>query len=158
MLRQRKVDVIVGAPPFLYKPSLASISRPLFRMKDGMGRSQMIVIVSRESFLRQHRAAMQDYFDDMVRGLHWMLNPQNRPQVIRFVSRLMHLPPKVVGGYYLTRKDFYHQPNAIPDMAAFQRNINTQKKLGFIKRGLDVRKYFDLSFVKRAAESVAAAK
>lgn len=156
MLAQHKVDLIVGVPPFIYEPKLAAISHPLFRMKQGMGSSQMIMIVAREGYLRQHRAAMQDYFDDMVRGVHWMLNPQNRPAVIRFVSRMTHVPPKILDGYYLTKKDFYHQPNAIPDIKALQRNIDTQYKLGFIKEKIDVRKYVDLSFVRRAAAREAA--
>jgi NitT/TauT family transport system substrate-binding protein len=51
-----------------------------------------------------------------------------------------------------TKKDYYHDPYARPDLEALQRNINTQKELGFLKINIDVKKYADLSLVEEAAK------
>jgi NitT/TauT family transport system substrate-binding protein len=156
MLQQHKVDLITGTPPFVYEPAVAAIAHPLFRMKDAMGPSQMIVIVSRAGFLEKNRAALDDFFEDMVRGVHWMLDPANRAAVIAFVAKETKDPPKLFANYYLTKTDFYHQPDGIPNIDAFQRNIETQRRLGFLKQDIDVKKYVDLSFIDRAGKRVAA--
>ena len=156
MLQQHKLDVIAGAPPFMLDPNLVAVSHPLFHMKDEMGPSQMIAIVARTGFLEKNRAALDDFFADMVRGVHWLLDPRNRPQVIAFVAQETKDAPASFAGYYLTKDDFYHQPDGIPNIAAFQRNIDTQRKLGFLKDGIDVAKFSDLSFIERAAAAVAA--
>lgn len=156
MLDQHKIDLVPGTPPFVFEPAIADHAHPLFRMKDGMGPSQIIVIVARADYLKQHRAALDDFFEDMVVGVHWLLDPAHRAQVIPFVAKATHEPPALYARYYLTKRDFYHQPDGIPNIAAFQRNIATQRRLGFLKHDIDVRKYVDLSFIKRAAKRVAA--
>ena len=154
ILLQRKADVVADVLPFLYAPDVQKDAHTLFTMKDGMGTSQMIVIVSRTEFLDQHRAALDDFFEDLVRGTHWMLDPVNRDAAIELVARVAKKPVTLLAPYYLTKKDSYRDPNGIPDLAAFQRNIDTQVKFGFLKHSFDVRKYADLSYIKRAARRV----
>ena len=48
--------------------------------------------------------------------------------------------------------DYYRDPNAKPDLAALQRNVDTAAELGFFKSKLDVKKYSDLSLVEEAAK------
>lgn len=43
-------------------------------------------------------------------------------------------------------------PNMLPNLDAFQANMNLQSELGLIKAGLDVKKYADLSIVQEAAK------
>jgi ABC-type nitrate/sulfonate/bicarbonate transport system substrate-binding protein len=124
-------------------------------MRDGLGTSQMIVLVAREGFLKAHPKALDDFFDDLVRGTHWMLNPANRQKAIQFVAKESHQPASMFEPYYLTRKDEYRDPNDIPDLAALQHNIDTEVKFGFLKHSFDVKKYADLSFVERAARHYA---
>src|SRR5579862_3220027 len=78
MLLAGKADVVSLVPPFLYAPDVQKGAHKLFTMRDGMGTSQMIVLVAREGFLQQHRAVLDDFFEDMVRGIHWMYTRQNR--------------------------------------------------------------------------------
>jgi len=152
MLLQGKADVVSMVPPFNYAPQVEQGAHTLFTMRDGMGTSQMIVMVARESFLRAHRAALDDYFDDLVRGIHWMLDPANRPAALKFVARVAKQPEAQFAPYFLTGKDEYRDPNGMPDLQALQRNIDTQVKFGFLKHSIDVKKYADLSFVERAAK------
>lgn len=152
MLLDGKADIVSLVPPFLYAPKVQAGAHTLFTMKDGMGTSQMIVLVAREGFLKQHRAALDDFFEDMVRGFHWMLDPANRDAAIAFASSVAKQPATLFTPYYLTKKDSYRDPDGIPDLAAFQRNIDAQVEFGFLKHSFDVKKYADLSFIKRAAQ------
>ncbi|HUZ74576.1 MAG TPA: ABC transporter substrate-binding protein [Stellaceae bacterium] len=152
MLLEGKADVVSMVPPFLYAPQVQKGAHTLFTMKDGMGSSQMIVLVARESDLQKHRKAYDDFFEDMVRGIHWMLNPANRTAAIAFAAKTGKLPVARLSGWYLTNKDQYRDPNGVPDLAAFQRNVDAQVKFGFLKHSFDAKKYADLSFIKRAAQ------
>jgi hypothetical protein len=51
-----------------------------------------------------------------------------------------------------TNKDLYRDPDMIPDIDAFQRSIDVQQDLGFLKAKMDVKPYFDLSYVKEGAK------
>ena len=51
-----------------------------------------------------------------------------------------------------TNKDNYRDPDGLPNLQAMQTNINLQKEIGFLKNGVDVEKYSDLSITKEAGE------
>lgn len=154
MLLQHKADLISDVPPFIYDPKLAGETHVLFTMKDAIGTSQMIVLATRAEFLAKHRAALDDFFADMLRGIHWILAPANRPTAVALAARLSKLPPQRLSVYFLTQKDYYHNPQGLPDLAALQHDIDNQHRLGFLKSAFDVRKYADLSFIERAAKRV----
>jgi NitT/TauT family transport system substrate-binding protein len=152
MLLQGKADVVSLVPPFNYAPDVQKGAHTLFTMRDGMGASQMIVLVARTGFLKKNKVALEDFFDDMVRGFHWILDPANREAGIKFVAEVAKQPEALFTPYFLTHKDQYRDPNGIPDLKALQQNIDTQVKFGFLKHSIDVKKYSDLSFVERAAK------
>ncbi len=152
MLYQKKIDLASSVPPFIYAPELAARTRTLFTMKDAMGPSQIIMLAARGAFLEKHRAALDDFFEDLVRGTRWMEDPANRPAAIALAAHFAKVPPERLAGYYLTKKDEYRDPDCVPNIVALQRNIDQERELGFLKTAFDVRKYVDLSFVKRAAE------
>ena len=152
MLLQGKADVVSLAPPFNFAPEVKKGAHTLFTMKDGMGTSQMIVLVARAGDLEKNRKAYDDFFEDMVRGIHWMLNPSNNADAVKLAATTGKIPLAQLSGWYLTKADEYRDPNGIPDIAALQRNIDAQVKFGFLKQGFDVSKYADLSYIKRAAQ------
>jgi len=155
MLLDGKADIVSLVAPFNNAPNVQSGSHTLFTMKDGMGTSQMIVLVAREGFLQKNRAALDDFFADMVRGTHWMLDPANRDAAIAFAAAQAKQPATLFTSYYLTKQDSYRNPDAVPDLAAFQRNVDAQAEFGFLKHSFDVKKYADLSFIERAAKRYA---
>jgi NitT/TauT family transport system substrate-binding protein len=110
------------------------------------------VLVAREGFLQKNRAALNDFFEDMLRGADWFLNPANRDAAIKIIAKASRQPVERYAGYLYTKKDYYHDRHLRPDLAALQRNVDAQHKLGFIKADLDVKKYADLSFVDEAAK------
>lgn len=151
MLLAGKADVVSLVPPFLYAPEVQKGAHKLFTMRDGMGSSQMIVLVARASFLREHRAALDDFFEDMVRGIHWMYEPANRAEAIAFSAKIAKIPAAQLEPFFLTNKDSYRDLDGMPDLDALQRNIEAQVKFGFLKESFDVKRYADLSFIQRAA-------
>ncbi len=151
MLLAGKADVVSLVPPFLYAPDVQKGAHKLFAMSDGMGTSQMIVLVAREGFLQAHRAALDDFFEDMVRGIHWMYTPVNRPAAIALAAKVAKIPAAQLEPFFLTHKDSYRDPDGLPDLDALQRNVDAQVKFGFLKQSFDVKHYADLSFIERAA-------
>jgi NitT/TauT family transport system substrate-binding protein len=154
MLIDRKADMVGDIPPFVYARGFDEQTRVLFRMRDAMGPTQMVLYVARKEFLDSHRAALGDLFEDWVRALHWYLDPANHEAAVAIVADFTTLPPEQFRDWLFTKSDYYRDPDARPNLDALQRNIETQRALGFLKSPLDVRQYTDLSFVDEAARRV----
>ena len=152
MLLSGKVDLVSGTPPFTNDPQMKAKAHTLFTMRDAMGQTEMIVLAAREGFLQKNKAALTDFFEDLLRGTHWFLDPANRQQAIKIVADATKQPVDRYASYLYTKDDFYHDPQGRPNIEALQRNIDTQHKLGFLKADLDIKKYTDLSFVDEAAK------
>lgn len=157
ILLDGKADLIATTPPFSYDARLAGKTRLLFSLQQSMGESEMIVDAARAPFLAEAGPAMVDYFEDVIRFSHWMLDPTNRQEAVALAANVSKQPIEQIEGYYLTDKDVYHAPDDIPDLTAFQRNIDTQRQLGLLKDPIDVTKYADLAYVQEAAKRYAAA-
>jgi len=151
MLIDGKADMVGDVPPFVYARGFDEQTRVLFRMRDAMGPTQMVLYAARKEFLDTHRAALADFFEDWVRALHWYLDPANHEAAVAIVADFTKLPPEQFRDWLFTKKDYYRDPDARPNLDALQRNIETQGALGFLKSPLDVRQYTDLSFIDEAA-------
>jgi len=151
MLMEHKVDLFASVPPFALDPTLRSAARPLFTQREALGRTQMAVWVARLSFIKVHRAALVDYLEDALRAERWFLNPANHHEAVEIAARIGKQPPSKYDSWLFTDKDYYRDPNGLPDMQALQANIHVQKELGFLKADLDVNKYAALDLVEEAA-------
>jgi len=152
LLQEKKVVLIPAVMPFAADPELEKISRPLFTQKDAIGQTQMIVHAAREGFLKQHRATMIDMLEDMLRMLHFYTDPTHHEQAVQIVAKVTKQPPARFEGWLFTRRDYYRNPNGLPDIEALQANVAVQKKLGLLKTAIDVRSYADLSLIEAAAK------
>ena len=150
LLAEKKADLVTGVMPFSLNPLLKKEGKPLYEQKDGLGRSQFIFWVMRKSFIDKHRAVLVDFMEDVLRIERWYLDPKNHDEVAKIASKILKVPPERFG-WLFTKQDYYRDPNGLPDLAALQNNVNTAADLGFLKPGLDVSKYADLSIVKEAA-------
>jgi len=148
VLKEKKADLVVGVMPFSL--GLQREAKPLFEQKDGLGRSQFIFWVMRKPFIDKHRAALVDFMEDVLRIQRWYLDPKNHAEVAQIASKILKVPPERFG-WLFTEKDYYRDPNGLPDLKALQSNVNAAADLGFLKPGLDVMKHADLSIVKEAA-------
>jgi len=157
-LKEGKVDLIAAASPFDYDPDLLSFAHSLFTQKDGMGETEMIMRVVRGAYIKEHRAALVDFMEDYLRTLHYVYEPQHRADGIAIVANMTKRKPEFFDKWLFTKEDYYRSPNALPDLSVLQANIETQRQLGFLKSDIDVKKYADLSIVRDAATTLAAAK
>ena len=152
MLAEKKVDMIPGVTPFSYDPELRKIGRVLFTQKEGVGTTQMIVWAVRKSFLDKNRAAMVDFMEDVQRIVRWYTDPANHKEAVAVAAKVTKRPPEAFDAWLFNNKDYYRDPNMIPNLAALQANVATQKELGFLKVGFDVKVHSDLSIVEEAAK------
>ena len=147
MLLEKKADLIPGVLPFSLNPKLRADGKVLFHQKDALGVTQMIVLAARKSFIDAHRAAMVDYMEDMLRIVHWYLDPKNHDEAAKIASKITKAPPERFG-WLFTHQDTYRDPNLMPDLAALQRNVDTAVDVGVIKTSVDVKKHADLSLIE----------
>ncbi len=109
----------------------------------------MIVWTARKPFIDAHRAQLVDFMEDMLRVVHWYLDPKNHDAAAKIASDLTHAPAARFG-WLFTKHDTYRDPNLIPNLEALQRNVDTVQDLGFIKKHVDVKAHADLSLVREA--------
>jgi ABC-type nitrate/sulfonate/bicarbonate transport system substrate-binding protein len=150
-LKEGKVDLITAVTPFGFDPELRAFSRPLFTQAEAIGRSQMIVHVARTGFLKAHRAVMIDFMEDYLHALRYLLDPAHHAETVALLGQVTKRKPAFFAGWAFTAKDYYRDPNALPDLAALQANVDLQHKLGFLRQTIAVEKYADLSIAKEAA-------
>jgi sulfonate transport system substrate-binding protein len=152
MLKEGKVDLITAVLPFGYDPDLLSFSRTLFTQEEAMGRSQMIIHTAREGFLQKHHAEMVDFLEDYIHALRYLSDPAHHQEAVDIVAEATKQKPSLFESWIFTEKDYYRDPNALPNLEALQANIDLQRQLRFLRAPLDVNKYADLSLAKEAAQ------
>jgi NitT/TauT family transport system substrate-binding protein len=150
MLAEKKVDIIPGVLPFSLDPELRRIAQPLFVQREAIGVTDMIVWTARKPFLDRNRAAMVDFMEDTLRIVRWYLDPANHRESTEIAGRLARQPAAQFD-WLFTRRDAYHDPNMVPNLAALQGNVDLTRDLGFVRASVDVRKITDLSIAQEAA-------
>jgi NitT/TauT family transport system substrate-binding protein len=151
MLSEKKVDMIPAVIPFSYDPELRKIGRTLFIQRDAIGVTDMIIWAARKPFIDKNRAAMVDFMEDTLRITRWFLDPKNQKEVMEIAGRVTKLPPERFD-WLFTKRDAYHDPDMLPDLAALQKSLDMTHDLGFVKSAVDVKKHADLSIVEEAAK------
>lgn len=151
MLKEIKVDLVTTPLPFGVDPELLAFAHPLFTQVEAIGRSQMIVRVARDGFLKAHRAEMVDFMEDYLNALHYLSDPAHHAETVALIAQVTKQKPSLFEGWAFTKQDYYRDPNALPDLDALQANVDLQQKLGFVRAPLDVKKYADFSIAKEAA-------
>jgi NitT/TauT family transport system substrate-binding protein len=152
MLLDRKA-ALVGPPPiFADQPDFRAKARVLYTQEQSMGGpTQMTFFVARRPFIDKNRAALVDFFEDYLRAVRWYTNPANQDEAIAIVARFTKIPAERFKGLVFTKRDYYRDPNGMPDLAMLQRNLDTQQRLGLLKEAPKVKDYADLGIIKEAA-------
>jgi NitT/TauT family transport system substrate-binding protein len=151
MLAEKKVDLIPGVLPFSLDPELRKIARTLYTQREAIGVTEMIVWTARKPFLDKNRDAMVDFMEDTLRIVQWYLDPSNQKAAAEIAARVTKQPVERFG-WLFTEKDYYRDPNMIPDLDALQKNLDMTKDLGFVRASIDIKKYTDLSITEEAAK------
>jgi NitT/TauT family transport system substrate-binding protein len=155
-LLKREVDLTALPAPFTYDPVFKANAHILFTLKEGLGPTQQLVTAARRDFLERNRAAVTDFFEDYLIGLGWFLNPANRSEAIAILARFTKLPPEQFASWAFTKDDFYHDPQARPNIPALTQNLATLRELGLLPAALDPKPYLDLTFIEGAARRIGA--
>jgi sulfonate transport system substrate-binding protein len=149
MLGEKKVDLIAAVPPFSFEPELRKIARPLFVHREVSGETQLLMWTARKGFIDNNRAAMVDLLEDSLRITRWFLNPDNHQEVMEICGRLTKEPPERYD-WVFTERDYYRDPDMLPELGALQKNVDLVKDLGLFTGDVDVNKYADLSILREA--------
>ncbi|HYI06756.1 MAG TPA: ABC transporter substrate-binding protein [Reyranella sp.] len=151
MLNDKKADLVTAVVPFAFNPMLNDIGVPLFDQTLGLGPSQFVFWTARQSWIDKNRPALVDYMEDMLRITRWYLDPKNHAEATQIASKLLRVPADRLGWLY-TKKDYYRDPDMMPDLVALQRNVDVAVDLGIFKSRVDVKKHADLSLIQEAAK------
>jgi sulfonate transport system substrate-binding protein len=151
MLAEHKVDLIPAVLPFSYDPALQSIARDLYTARDALGISDFVVWVARKPFIDKNRAALVDFMEDTLRITRWYEDPANHQAAMQILGDLVKRPPAIFD-WAFTKRDVFHDPSLVPNLAALQKNVDMTHDLGFTKATFDVKQYSDLSIVEEAAK------
>jgi NitT/TauT family transport system substrate-binding protein len=112
----------------------------------------MTIQASRAGFIAAHRAAMVDFFEDMMRVQRWFRDPANHDAAVTIAANLTKQPAAGLAPFLFTKEDSYVDPKLEPNLDSLQKNIGVMKTLGFINGDVPVGKYADLSMVEEAAK------
>jgi NitT/TauT family transport system substrate-binding protein len=153
MLLSKKVDLTIGAQPGVSDPAFRAAAHPLFTMRDATGgRTQVLVFAARTGFIEKNRAALIDFFEDVLSLSRWFRDPAHRPEAIALAARVTKQPYERLNAYLFSTSDFYSDPKGMADAGALQSGIDMMVALGFAKQSIDVKPYLDLSLVQEAAK------
>ncbi len=155
MLKEGKVDLTTSVSPFAFDPELRAFARPLFTQEQAIGRTQMIVRVAREKFLKAHRAEMVDFLEDYLRVLRYLSDPAHHDEAVAIMAKATKQKPELYQEWAFTKRDYYRDPAAIPNLDALQANIDLQHKIGFLRAPVDVKKHAEFRLVEEAGKRLA---
>jgi sulfonate transport system substrate-binding protein len=156
MLNEKKVDLIAWVLPFTADPKAHQNAHTLFTAGDAIGINQLGMWVTKSEFIAKNRAAMTDFMEDALRAERWYFDPANHAEAVKIAVEATKIPAPVWDSWLFKKDgqhgDYYRNPDGIPDVAAMQKTIDEQVKYGYLKQGMDVKKYTDFSLVEAAAK------
>ncbi|HJU16981.1 MAG TPA: ABC transporter substrate-binding protein [Stellaceae bacterium] len=150
MLEGGKVDMIELLPQFAHDLMATGKYRILFTAVDVHGVSESVFWGMRSDFIQAHRPVLIDFLADYMRAVHWFLDPKNRKEALAILVAVTHEPAQNLA-FAFTSHDYYHQPDLVPDVAAVQKEIDEDVKVGVLpKRVVVSPRYVDLSLIEAA--------
>jgi sulfonate transport system substrate-binding protein len=150
MLDGGKVDMIGVLPQFTHGIVDNPKYRVLFTGRDAVGPTQAVLWAMRAETIARNRPALVDFFEDHIRAVRWFIDPKNHEAAVAIASEVTKLPKEKLE-FAFTKEDFYHSPDARPDLDPVQREIDGAVKLGALPKPVQIRpKYVDLSLIEEA--------
>ena len=152
MLLEKKADLIPAVLPFALNPEAQGRRQGPVHQRDALGVTQMIMLTARKSVHRQEPRRHGRFHGGHAAHRALVSRPEE-PRRGR-QDRAPRSPRRRRSGSAgcSPSKDNYRDPNLIPNLDALQRNVDTTRELGFVKKPIDIKKYADLSLVQEAAK------
>lgn len=155
-LASNKIDMAALLPPFNLIAARKGKYKVLFKLSDAIGPTQTVVWVARGEWVDKNRAALTDFFTDYLKVARYLLDPKNKEDALKVIAAVTKRPAKLYASWVFTQKDWYHDPNARPDVALLQKNIDDFAKWRLIPRTFKVQpEYIDLSIQEEAVKRLA---
>ncbi len=152
MLEGGKLDMIGLLPQFAKGMVDNPAYKVLFTSRDAVGPSQGVMWAIRSKTIAAHRAAFVDFFEDYIRGVRWFLDPANHKEAVAICAEVTKLPEENLD-YAFTKADFYHSPDAVPDIPLVQKEIDEAVELKVLPKPVKIAPdYVDLSLVQEAKQ------
>ena len=154
MLDGGKVDMIGVLPQFSKGIIGNDKYRILFTGRDAVGPIQAVMWAMRAEVIAANRPALVDFFEDHIRAVRWFLNEKNRDAALDITASATKLP-KADLAFAFTKEDFYHSPDARPELDTVQKEIDRAVELGVLPKAVQiVPKYVDLSLIEEAKKRI----
>ncbi len=154
MLDGGKVDLIGTLPVFVEELRRSAKYRVLFTGREAVGPTQAVLWSIRADVIAKHRPVLIDFFEDHIRVVRWFLDPKNRGEALDILAAVTKLPRESLA-FAFTTDDFYHSPDARPELDSVQREIDEAVKLGVLPKAVTIRpKYVDLSLIEEAKKRI----
>ncbi len=154
MIESGKVDLIGGLPQYLREIGATGRYRTLYTASDARGPAQTVLWAMRADFIKAHRPALIDFFEDHIRAVRWFLDPQHRDEALAIAVEATKQKREELD-YAFTHQDFYRDPDCRPDIAAAQREIDESVQLGLLPKDVTLSpRYVDLSLIEEAKKRI----
>jgi sulfonate transport system substrate-binding protein len=155
MLDGGKVDLIGTLPQFLQElRSNPKKYRVLFTARDAVGPIQAVLWGMRAKVIAAHRPVFVDFFEDHIRAARWFLDEKNRETALDILTGVTKLPKESLA-FAFTKDDFYHSPDARPELESVQREIDEAAKVGILPQRVEIMpKHVDLSLIEEAKKRI----
>jgi NitT/TauT family transport system substrate-binding protein len=149
-LESKRIDLAVLVQPFNFIAEKKGGFEPLFSMTDALGPTQTLQYVARADWIAKNRKVLVDFFEDHLRFRRWLLDEKNRDAAIDLVTKVTKRKAEDYKHWVFTKRDNYHDLDAVSDTKLLQKNIEDLHKLDILPTTIEVEKYTDLSAIEEA--------
>ena len=95
-----------------------------------------------------------NFFENHIRAVRWFIDEKNREAALDIAASITKLP-KADLAFAFGKEDFYHSPDARPELDTVQREIDRAVELGVLPKPVQiVPKHVDLSLVEEAKKRI----
>jgi NitT/TauT family transport system substrate-binding protein len=148
-LESGRVDVGMLIMPFSLRAQQMGMT-PLFAIGDAFGPSETLVWAAKAEWIAKNRAVLVDFMEDHIRMRRWALDPATRMKAVELYARIEKQPVERYAPWVLTNRDTYRHPDALVDLARFQKNVDDLHKAGLAAGTIEAARYVDMSLAREA--------
>jgi ABC-type nitrate/sulfonate/bicarbonate transport system substrate-binding protein len=143
-LRSGKIDAGEFPQPFdALLRNEAQVTR-IFSAKDAIPTDEeLIVLVSKEEFLKANAAAVKAFLADLHAATQFYLDHSKEARQILIDTKMVRVPADV----FLNMEDYYRDPALRAEVKTLEAMQESQFNAGFQKKKADITKLVDLSYL-----------
>jgi sulfonate transport system substrate-binding protein len=138
-IRSSRIDAGFLVQPFAHEAEKTGKLRTLFRDSDLQNDKVTLFEACRKEFVDQNPDVAKQYVRDITAGMVMAL--QDKPEAYRVTARVTKVPVASIQTYLLTEGDFYHDPEARPNLQSIQVTLDILHQENFLAKAVDVRQY-----------------